>query len=100
MDEKTLCIITLIFACVGILIYLLYHVKKNGLKATVTHFIVQAEKAFDYGMNDQKMGYVVNAIRSLLPRPLQILITNETVEAFVQCVFDEIKEALDYKGVE
>lgn len=98
MDEKTMCILALIFACIGVLIYLLYHVKKNGLRATVTHLIVQAEKAFDNGMNEAKMQYVVNAIRTFLPRPLRFFITYENVETFVQCVFDEIKEALDYKG--
>ena len=98
MDEKTLCIIILILACSCVLVYLFYQVKKNGLRATVIELIVYAEKMFEKGENIQKFAYVVDKSIQMLPVPIRFFITVESVEKFVQLVFDEVKEALDYKG--
>lgn len=97
MDEKTLCIIILILACISILIYLLYRVKKDGLRATVVELIVSAEKIFKKGENRQKFNYVVNKFIQFLPMPVRFFITVEAVEKFVQLIFDETKKALDYR---
>ena len=97
MDEKTLCIIILILACISILIYLLYRVKKDGLRATVVELIVSAEKIFKKGENRQKFNYVVNKFIQILPMPVRFFITVEAVEKFVQLIFDETKKALDYR---
>ena len=97
MDEKTLCIIILILACISILIYLLYRVKKDGLRATVIDLIVSAETMFKKGENRQKFNYVVNKFIQILPMPVRFFITVEAVEKFVQLIFDETKKALDYR---
>ena len=97
MDEKTACIILLIMACIYILIYLLYQVKKNGLRATVIQLIVHAEKMLGSGQGKEKMAYVIDKFISFLPLPVRFFITREEVQDFVQHVFDEIKEALEYK---
>ena len=97
MDEKTLCIIILILACISILIYLLYRVKKDGLRATVVELIVSAEKIFKKGENRQKINYVVNKFIQFLPMPVRFFITVDDVEKFVQLIFDETKKALDYR---
>ncbi len=98
MDNKTLCIIILILACISILIYLLWQVRKNGLRATVVDLIVSAEKIFQKGQNRQKMNYVIEKVISNLPMPVRFFITVDAVEKFIQLVFDETKKALDYKG--
>lgn len=97
MDEKTLCIIILILTCISILIYLLYRVKKDGLRATVVDLIVSAETMFKKGENRQKFNYVVNKFIQFLPMPVRFFITVEAVEKFVQLIFDETKKALDYR---
>ena len=98
MDEKTLCIIILILACISILLYLLYRVKKDGLRATVVELIVSAETMFKKGENRQKFNYVVDTfIKKILPTPARLFITTEAVASFVQLVFDETKKALDYR---
>ena len=97
MDEKTLCIIILILACISILIYLLYRVKKDGLRATVVDLIVSAETMFKKGENRQKFNYVVNKFIQFLPMPVRFFITVEAVEKFVQLIFDETKNALNYR---
>lgn len=97
MDEKTLYIILLILVCFFAFIYLLYQIKKNGLRATVIRLIVCAEKNFQKGENREKMNYVIRHFVSILPTPVRFFITEDAVENFIQCIFDEVKEALDYK---
>lgn len=97
MDEKTLCVIMLILACICVLIYLLWQIKKNGLRATVVHLIVCAEKLLGSGQGKAKMDYVIDKFIAVLPLPIRIFITREEVQDFVQHIFDDVKEALDYK---
>ena len=97
MDEKTMCIIALILACIFVLGYLLYQIKKNGLRATVIQLIVYAEKTLGSGQGKAKMDYVIDKLISILPIPVRFFITREEVQDFAQHIFDEIKEALDYR---
>lgn len=82
----------------GVLVVLkfVYNVKKNGLRTTAINLIVEAEKAFGSKKGQEKMEYVVNAIKSLIPYPFNLLITTDAVRSFCQSIFDEIKDALDY----
>ena len=98
MSNEIVCIIILIFACIFILGYLYWTIKKNGLRAVVVEFIVAAERQFEKGENQTKINYVIDRIINLLPEFLKLFITRENVKAFAQEVFDDIKQALDYKG--
>lgn len=98
MDEKTMCIIMLILACILILVYLLYRIKKDGLKQTTIELIVYAEGLYKKGENRAKMNYVVDKLLLFLPLPVRFFITSEAIENFIQSVFDQVKVALDYKG--
>ena len=42
------------------------------------------------------MNYVIDCIIGLLPMPLRIFITRNTVRKFIQKIFDIVKGALDY----
>ena len=97
MNNQTLCIIILILACVCVLGYLLYSIKKNGLRATVIHLIVYAEERLGSGKGKEKMDMVIDGLTSCLPAPIKLFVTEESIKSFVQHVFDEIKEALDYR---
>ena len=97
MSNEILCIIILIFACIFILGYLYWMIKKNGLRAVVVEFIVAAERQFDKGENQTKINYVIDRIINILPEFLKIFITRDNVKIFVQGVFDEVKQALDYR---
>ena len=98
MDNQTLCIIILIIACVCVLGYLFYLIKKNGLRATAIQLIVYAEKTLGSGQGKEKMDMVIDKITELLPLPIRLFVTKEAIQLFVQHIFDEIKEALDYKA--
>lgn len=97
MSNEILCIIILIFACISILGYLYWMIKKNGLRAVVVEFIVAAERQFEKGENQTKINYVIDRIINILPEFLKIFITRDNVKTFVQGVFDDVKSALDYR---
>ena len=46
------------------------------------------------------MEYVYNALIALLPAPIKLFITKQTLINFIQKIFDEVKIALDYVPVE
>ena len=100
MDTNTMCIIILILACVSILVYLLYRIKKDGLIPVVVKMIVAAEDQFEKGANQEKIDYVIDSLLEFLPKILRCFITRENVKSFVQKVFNGVKEALDYKAVD
>ena len=98
MSNEILCIIILVLACIAILGYLYWMIKKNGLRAFVIKLIVAAEQEFEKGANQDKINYVIDGLLEFLPKILRCFITRENVKAFVQGVFDDVKEALDYRG--
>ena len=80
----------------AIILYIVWELKKKGLKKTVVDLIVIAEEMFDDGEGQEKMNYVIDCIIGLLPMPLRIVITRNTVRKFIQKIFDIVKGALDY----
>ena len=98
MSNEILCIIILVLACIAILGYLYWMIKKNGLRAFVIKLIVAAEQEFEKGANQDKINYVIDGLLAFLPKIFRYFITRENVKAFVQGVFDDVKEALDYRG--
>lgn len=81
---------------IAFIIWLVWQIKKKGLKQFATEMIVKAEDMFHKGENSQKLNYVIDRIIDALPKILQIFITRENVKKFVQSVFDVVKKALDY----
>ena len=84
-------------AILAFILYLVWQIKKKGLRATAVDLIVKAEEMFRQGDNENKLNYVIDKIISItIPKPLSIFITRDSVKSFVQSVFDETKKALDY----
>ena len=98
MSNEILCIIILVLACIAILGYLYWMIKKNGLIPVVVKMIVAAEDQFEKGANQEKINYVIDSLLEFLPKIFRYFITRENVKAFVQGVFDDVKEALDYRA--
>lgn len=90
-----LTIIALFF--IATIIYIVWQIKKNGLRGAVVNLIVKAEDIYNKGDNEEKINYVIDKVIVLLPMPFQLLITRETIRKFIQKIFDETKKALDYK---
>lgn len=86
-----------VIAILAFILYLVWQIKKKGLRATAVDLIVKAEEMFRQGDNKNKLNYVIDKIISItIPKPLSLFITRDSVKSFVQSVFDETKKALDY----
>lgn len=91
--------VALVAAC-AILTCLYFKDKtKDEIRKDVYQLILQAEHQFFYGQNTQKFDYVVQLARSLLPLPVQTIITVPFLEAvfkkIIQELFNEIKDVMD-----
>ena len=97
MTNEVLCIIILIVACIITLLALWYKVQKDGLRETVVQLIVVAERTFASGEGKKKMEAVIAGIHDFIPFPLSVILTETAIANFCQMVFDEVKEALNYR---
>lgn len=94
--QQIISIIIAVVAVIAFVIYIVWQIKKKGLRQFAVDFIVKAEDMYNNGDNEQKLNYVIDKVIALIPTPLNIFITRETVKSFVQSVFDSVKKALDY----
>lgn len=85
-----------VIAILAFIMYLVWQIKKKGLRQTAINLIVKAEDMFKQGDNEKKINYVIDKIIVLIPAPLSFFITREAVREFIQTIFDEVKKALDY----
>lgn len=87
----------IILAILIIAFFVAWQICKNGLKPTIRSLIVEAERLLED--NQDKFNTVVNGVLVRLPVPFN-LIPVSWVEELVQTIFDELKEALDYRPEE
>ena len=78
------------------IIYIVWQIKKNGLRGAVVNLIVKAEDTYNKGENEEKINYVIDKVIAIVPMPFQLIITRETIRKFIAKIFDETKKALDY----
>lgn len=89
--------VVLVLAILLIAFLIAWQIYKNGLKTTIVHLIVEAERLLED--NQDKFNTVVNGVLVRLPVPFN-LIPVSWVEELVQKIFDEVKESLDYRPEE
>ncbi len=98
MNADILSVIILVMGISILIGCLYYQIKKNGLKRTAIELIVYAEKIIGSGKGEEKMNYVIDKFIAYLPMPFRLLLTREMVKNFIQEVFDEIKDVLEYQS--
>lgn len=97
MEASTIIsIIIVALLVIAFIIWLVWQIKKKGLKQFATEMIVKAEDMYEQGQNSEKLNFVIDKVIDMLPGVLQFFITREAVEMFVQNIFDTVKKALDY----
>ena len=68
----------------------------DGIRADVYQLILRAEHMYnESGTGKQKFEWVIQRARSLLPKWLQIFVTEETLRKIVQKWFIGVKDLLD-----
>lgn len=97
MDTLSIVVISVIMLIFFSLIILkLYsNIKLKGLRQTAIDLIVEAENAYEKGKNSEKFQAVFNGIVNALPAPARFFLNEETINYFIQSIFDSIKSALD-----
>lgn len=86
---------------VAFILWVVWQIKKKGLREFAIDMILEAEEKIEQGRNSDKMKYVIASIKSFLATSkigilLSIFITDENIEKFIQEIFDGLKKALDY----
>lgn len=99
MDTLSIIVIVVIIALfLGIIAWRLYgSIKLKGLRQTAIDLIVEAEKGYEQGKNNEKFQAVFNGVLSALPAPARLILNESTINYFIQTIFDSIKVALDYE---
>lgn len=93
-------LIILVLFFIAVIVYIAWQIKKNGLRGAAINLIVEAEKNFVKGENEGKINYVIDKVIALIPMPFSLLITRDVIRQFIQKIFDEVKNALDYQKEE
>ena len=89
--------VILIIAIIIIGLFIAWTIYKDGLKPTIVKLIVEAERLLLD--NQDKFNTVVNGVLVRLPVPFNFIPVS-FIERLVQKIFDEVKEALDYRPEE
>lgn len=101
---ETLSIIVIVIIMIlflGFIGFKLYsNIKLKGLRQTAIDLIVEAENAYEKGKNDEKFKAVFKGLTNALPAYARVFLTEETINFFIQSVFDSIKGALDNQSKE
>ena len=100
MTNETICILILILLCIIALLCMLFMIKRDGLKATIIHFITVAEAEYGSGKGEEKMNFVIESVIKLIPAPFNLFITTSTVKNFAEGVFAMVKECLHYQPID
>ncbi|MEQ2711424.1 hypothetical protein AAAU51_09580 [Anaerostipes amylophilus] len=75
-----------------------YITKKGleGIRLDVYKLFVEAEKTFKASkQGQQKFDYVIHMARGLLPKPIQLFVSDNMLKEIVQLWFDGVKDLLD-----
>lgn len=97
METLSIIVIVVIMALfLGFVGFKLYsNIKLKGLRQTAIDLIIEAENAYEKGKNDEKFKAVFKGLTNALPAYARVFLTEETINFFIQSVFDSIKGALD-----
>lgn len=97
MEVLSIAVIVIIMVLfLGFVGFKLYsNIKLKGLRQTAIDLIIEAENAYEKGKNDEKFKAVFKGLTNVLPAYARVFLTEETINFFIQSVFDSIKGALD-----
>ncbi len=98
-------LIILVLAVISFILYIIYLCKRDGLRAVALRAILEAEKQYNSTTGKERLSFAVNYVYDYLPGYIKIVLPKSILEdflqQFIQKVFDQVKDLLDYgKGVE
>ena len=104
LQNNLLELIIIFIIIILFLIYLFYLIKKEGLRNVALRAILEAEKLYNSTTGKERLSFAVNYVYDYLPSYIKLVfskkILEEYLQKFIQTIFDQVKDLLDYeKGV-
>lgn len=88
----------LLIVIIAVVLGIIYLLKKKGLRQLATDAIVWAEREFATEEGHEKMQRAIDYCQQIMP--FLGFVPDSVIEAFIQAVFNQIKEALDQQPSE
>ena len=95
--NKEMCILAAIGIVIAlfVIVKLLQSIGLEKIRESVYQLFIDAEHEFQEGENEEKFEYVINAAKTFIPAPFNLLITETLLRKVVQAWFDIVKDLLD-----
>lgn len=96
MEPIAIIILAALIFGLGVVLYLYVRDKTlEDIRTDVYQLFLMAEHMYLSGEGKQKMDYVIQSARALLPPVAQFFITEELLRKVIQLWFDSVKDLLD-----
>ena len=98
-------LIILILTIISFVLYIVYLCKRDGLRSVALRAILEAERQYNSTTGKERLSFAVDYVYEYLPKYIKIilpkLILKDFLQRFIQEVFNQVKDLLDYeKGVD
>lgn len=101
LQANWLPLLIVVLIVLGFIGWIVYLCKKKGLRTIALNAILEAEKELASADGAEKMAAAIAYFYNLLPVYIRALMPLDMVrgfiERFIQKIFDEVKELLDYQ---
>ncbi len=101
LQNNLLEVVIVILIVVAFIIYLFYCIKKEGLRKVAIKSILEAEKLYNSTTGKERLSYAVDYVYNYLPSYVKLLfpkiVLEESLQRFIQTMFDQVKDLLDYE---
>lgn len=96
MNLATICLIVVLVVTtlVMVVIYLRQHTM-DQIREKVYQLFLTAERWFMYGKNEEKINWVIKQVRLLLPKWLNLILTDKMIKSILNKWYAGIKDLLD-----
>ena len=101
LQSNLLEIIIMTLVVIIFVLYIIYICKRDGLRNVALRAILEAEKQYNSTTGKERLSFAVNYVYEYLPGYIKIvlpkLILEEFLQQFIQKVFNQVKDLLDYE---
>ena len=97
-------LIIIALAILSFIAYIFYMCKKEGLRKVALKAILEAEKMYYSTTGKERLQIAINYVYEYIPAYIKVIlpksILEDLLQKFIQEIFNQVKELLDYeKGV-
>lgn len=94
-------LIILLLAIISFILYIVYLCKRDGLRKTALQAILEAEKLYNSTTGKERLAFAIAYVYDLLPAYVKAVLPRTFLESFlenfIQEVFNQVKDLLDFE---